>query len=154
MIRPRRPRSRDALAMAALLAASTIATGCQQALACDVTVFSVGSALLAPGDALPPNAELILKPDDFDTSQATLVPTDLGTEVQLQLQPAAADRFRQFTAANLGESIAISLNGSVVTAPMIQGEIPDGALSLTLEPGSPAKDAFARCIDSRALPQP
>lgn len=140
--------------MAALVAASSIATGCQQALVCDVSVFSVGSALLGPGDGLPPNAELILKTDDFDTTRATLGTTDLGTEVQLQLHPAAADRFRQFTAANLGESIAISLNGSVVTAPMIQAEIPDGALSLRLESGSPANDAFARCITGRALPQP
>ena len=148
-----RPRLRQVLGMAALVAASSMATGCQQALVCDVSVFSVGSVLLAPGDGLPPNAERILDADDFDTTRATLGTTDLGTEVQLQLHPAAADRFRQFTAANLGESIAISLNGAVVTAPIIEGEIPDGALSVTLEPGSTANDAFARCITGRALPQ-
>ena len=125
----RRPTPHRALLLAALLAVASIGAGCHQALACDVSVFSVGTALLAPGDALPADAELLLNAGDFDTSLATIGPSELGTEVQLQLQPAATERFRQFTAAHVGESIAISLNGDVVATPMIQSEIPDGAMT-------------------------
>ena len=143
-----------ALALAALMALASLGAGCHQALACDVSVFAVGTAQLAPGDALPADAELILNAGDFDPSLATIGPTDAGTEVRLQLQPAATDRFRQFTAANVGESIAITLNGDVVSTPQIQSEIPDGALSVTLPPDQQvASDAFARCITRRALPQ-
>jgi hypothetical protein len=142
------------LLLAALMAVASIGAGCHQALACDVSVFSVGTALLAPGDALPPDAELLLDPGDFDPSLASIGPTDSGTEVRLQLQPAASERFRQFTAANVGQSIAVSLNGDVVSTPLIQSEIPDGALTLTLPPDQRvASDAFARCITRRALPE-
>jgi preprotein translocase subunit SecD len=136
------------------MAVTSIGAGCHQALACDVSVFSVGTARLAPGEALPSDAELLLNAGDFDTSLATIGPTDSGTEVRLQLKPAATERFRQFTAANIGGSIAISLNGDVVSTPQVQGEIPDGALTLTLPADQRvASDAFARCITRRALPQ-
>jgi preprotein translocase subunit SecD len=136
------------------MAVASIGAGCHQALACDVSVFSVGTAQLAPGDTLPSDAELLLNASDFDPSLATIGPTDSGTEVRLQLQPAATERFRQFTKANVGESIAISLNGDVVSTPQIQGEIPDGAMSLTLPPDRQvASDAFARCITRRTLPE-
>jgi preprotein translocase subunit SecD len=141
------------LLLAALMAVASIGAGCHQALACDVSVFSVGTAQLAPGEALPSDAELLLNAGDFDTSLATIGPTDSGIEVRLHLQPSATERFREFTAANIGESIAISLNGDVVSTPQIQAEIPDGALSLTLPPDQQvASDAFARCITRRALP--
>ncbi len=96
-----------------------------------MAVFSIGTDPIGPGDAIPADAELILNAGDFDASHATIGPTDQGTEVRLQLQPDAAQRFRDFTSRNLGGFIAISLNGSVVSVPVIQGEIPDGLISLT-----------------------
>jgi preprotein translocase subunit SecD len=142
------------LLLVSLLAVASLGGGCHQALACDVSVFAVGTVQLAPGETLPSDAELLVNAGDFDASLATIGPTDSGTEVRLQLQPGAAERFRQFTAANIGESIAITLNGDVVSTPLIQSEIPDGALSITLPPDQQvASDAFARCITRRALPE-
>jgi hypothetical protein len=146
---------RVALSLVALLAVASIATGCQQTLTCDVSVFGLGTDPIGPGDVIPADAELILNAGDFDPGQATIGPIDLGTEVQLHLDPGAAQRFREFTAANLGGFIAVTLNGSVVSVPMIQSEIPDGALSITMPPTSTEEiDAFARCIQRRALPEP
>ena len=140
--------------MAALLSIGSILTGCQRALVCDISVFAIETTDIAPGGALPPDAELILNTGDFDASQATIGPTDQGVEVRLQLQPQAVQRFRDYTAANLGGSMAVTLNGSVVSVPMIQSEISDGAISLSLAAGDAESDAFASCIQRRALPEP
>jgi hypothetical protein len=147
--------SRLALGLATLLAVASIATGCQQALVCDVSLFAVRTGQIAPGDALPPDSKLILDAGDFDPTQATIGRTDQGTEVELDVQPGAAERLRTFTAENTGSFMAITLNGSVVSVALIQGEITGGGLALTLPPTAQEEiDAFSTCIPRRALPEP
>ena len=146
--------ARVGLALAAILSIGSVLTGCQRALVCDISVFAVTTTDIAPSGALPPDAEMILDSGDFDASQATIGPTDQGVEVRLQLQPEPAERFRAYTADNLGGSMAVTLNDSVVSTPMIQSEIPDGAISLSLAAGDAESDAFASCIQRRALPEP
>jgi hypothetical protein len=141
--------------LAALIAILSTTVGCQQTLVCDVSIFSLGETQLEAGDALPPDAQLLANAGEFDVTQATIGPTDLGTQVNLQLKPEAAERFQQFTVANPGTTLAVTLNGTVVSTPIIQGEIAGGALSITLPPTSKQEiDAFSRCIGRRALPEP
>ena len=139
----------------ALLAMLSTTAGCQQALVCDVSIFSLGEDPISAGDPLPARARLLANAGEFDATQASIGPTDLGTEVTLQLEPDAAERFQQFTRANPGTHTAVTLNGVVVSTPIIQGEISDGALSITLPPTAKDEvDTFGKCIGRRALPEP
>jgi preprotein translocase subunit SecD len=147
--------SRVGIGLAAVVVMAAVGAGCQQTLVCDVSVLSVRTGQIAPGDALPPGSELIVTAGDFDSRQATIAPVASGAEVQLHLVPGVVQRFREYTSANVGGFMAITLNGSLVAVPQIQGEIPDGAISITLpDTEQEAIDAFATCIRGRALPEP
>ena len=43
-----------------------------------------------------------------------------------QAQPKAAEKFREWTKANSGGYLAIVLDGVVISAPVVKGEIPNG----------------------------
>ncbi len=51
--------------------------------------------------------------------------------VWILLDPLATERFRQVTSDNIGKSLAIVLNGEVISAPMIQSSIPNGEIYIT-----------------------
>jgi hypothetical protein len=143
------------VALTALVAILSTTAGCQQALVCDVSIFSIGEDPIIAGDPLPAGALLLVNAGEFDSTQASIGPTELGTEVKLQLKPDAAERFRQFTAANLGTYLAVTLNGVVMTVPVLQGEVAGGALSLTFSPTDrDGIDAFTNCIGGRTLGEP
>jgi preprotein translocase subunit SecD len=144
-----------AVALTALMAIVLTTAGCQQALVCDVSIFSLGEDPIAAGDALPAGAQLLANAGEFDAAQASIGPTELGTEIKLQLKPDAAERLRQFTGANLGTYLAVTLNGVVMAVPVIQDEVGGGALSITLpSTDRDGIDAFGKCIGRRALPEP
>jgi hypothetical protein len=144
-----------AVDLTALVVVLSMTAGCQQALVCDVSIFSLGETPIVAGDALPADAQLLVNAGEFDVTQATIGPTELGTQVNLQLKPEAAERFRQFTGANPGMYLAVTLNGAVVSTPVIQGEISGGGLSIDLPPTAKEEiDAFSKCIGRRALPEP
>lgn len=79
-----------------------------------------------------------------------------GYEIDFELKPAAADKFEQWTQQNIGNYLAIVLNGEIKSAPVIKGAIRDRGsiegsftqeqaedLALTLRSGAlPAKIVY------------
>jgi protein-export membrane protein SecD len=64
-----------------------------------------------------------------DIARATPEPDQFGSPaVRVVFSPEAGERFRRFTAAHVGDRLAIVLDGEVVSAPSIQGEIGREAL--------------------------
>ena len=64
-----------------------------------------------------------------DIARATPEPDQFGSPaVRVVFSPEAGERFRRFTAAHVGDRLAIVLDGEVVSAPSIQGEIAREAL--------------------------
>jgi preprotein translocase subunit SecD len=54
----------------------------------------------------------------------------LGRVLDLALEPAAARILADYTSANVGSYLAITLDGRVVAAPLIQSSIPDGRIRI------------------------
>ncbi|MBV9488668.1 MAG: protein translocase subunit SecD [Verrucomicrobia bacterium] len=67
--------------------------------------------------------------DQITRAQATF--EQRGYEVALKFTPQGADIFRQVTRDNLNQQLAIVLDGEVVSAPVIQSEIPNGQAVIT-----------------------
>ncbi|MBW0001140.1 MAG: protein translocase subunit SecD [Verrucomicrobia bacterium] len=67
--------------------------------------------------------------DQITRAQATF--EQRGYEVALKFTPAGADTFRQVTRDNINQELAIVLDGEVVSAPVIQSEIPNGQAVIT-----------------------
>jgi len=64
--------------------------------------------------------------------------------VRVVFTPDAGDRLRRFTAAHVGERLAIVLDGEVVSAPLIQGEVAEEALISGEFSAEEAKDLVLR----------
>jgi hypothetical protein len=95
-------------------------------------------------------------PDGFDPS-ATLLgsdPTTGGRIVEIGLDRLAAERFAAFTRANVGRSIAIVVDGRVVTAPIINQEISDGRVQISdaADPDPAQQASLVGYIRSGPLP--
>jgi SecD/SecF fusion protein len=67
--------------------------------------------------------------DQVTRAQATF--EQRGYEVALKFTPKGADIFRQVTRDNINQQLAIVLDGEVVSAPVIQSEIPNGQAVIT-----------------------
>lgn len=100
-------------------------------------VGRVSIARVPPGAPPPPDgaeADLadFVGPADFDpeTSEPAVDPGTGSTTLIMGLRPEAARRFQAFSAANVGRSMAILIDGRVLTAPTIQAEIPDGRIQV------------------------
>ena len=115
-----------------------------------VTVHSTNEAAMASlGGKLPPNLEIlkyierrtngdtvqgwfvvektpIITRIDIQSARAMQSMQGRGYNVALKLNPKAAEKFREWTKANSGNCLAIVLDGVVISAPVIRGEIPDG----------------------------
>ena len=120
-------------------------------LPCDLMIVALpADSALQPGDPLPANPQVIAGPTDFDALGSSIKQTLPGGEVSLdlQLRGAAIERVARHTEDHLGEPMALIINGEIVSVPIIQSPIPDGALSV-----SPATDdaqafteRFAGCV--------
>ena len=77
-------------------------------------------------------------------------------EVQFSLVRKAANIFSRITAANIKRQLAIVLDGSVVSAPVIQDRIPSGHGSITMGSASANDEArdLAIILRAGALPAP
>jgi SecD/SecF fusion protein len=53
-------------------------------------------------------------------------------EVSMQMNPEGAQKWKLMTGENVGKQIAIVLDGAVVSAPNVMGEIPGGRSSITM----------------------
>jgi preprotein translocase subunit SecD len=74
-----------------------------------------------------------------------------GWETEFVLTQDAAKRFEKFTAANIGNRLAIVLDGSVLTAPVIHGKIGDNGVIEGLSGHDEAAD-LALNLRSGSLP--
>jgi preprotein translocase subunit SecD len=100
--------------------------------------------------------EPIIRGVDLRTAQAMADMTGRNYEIQFSLKQGGAEKFGAWTGANVGERLAIVLNGKVMSAPTIQSQITDTGqitgkfsqrsaedLALTLRSGSlPARVVY------------
>lgn len=90
---------------------------------------------------------------------ATVSTNQSGARViDFQLTPTAADVFGSYTAAHIGSYFAITLDNVVVTAPVINSEIPGGSVEIS-QAGTGGWDLaqaneFATIIRLKPLPAP
>jgi hypothetical protein len=124
----------------------------------DLDVEVVADLLLLPGRvwlaAVPPDVEppagggradarwpIILDGRAIDPA-ATMVeanPVDGQPTIEIALLPDAAEIFAAWTTEHIGESIAVVLDGTVLTAPMVVEPILDGRIAI--QRGPPGFDA-------------
>jgi preprotein translocase subunit SecD len=145
---------RRRLSSAIVGVAMILLVGCESItlpLPCDLMIVALpADSTLQPGDALPADPQVIAGPGDFDVLRSSIKQALPGGDVSLdlQLRGAAIDRVARHTEDHIGEPMALIINGEIVSVPIIQSPIPDGALSV-----SPATDdaqafteRFAGCV--------
>src|SRR4029079_2032082 len=67
--------------------------------------------------------EALITGRDLKNARAGIDPQSNAPDVQFSLNPAGADKFKRDSGANIGRRLAIVLDGSVASAPAIQGQI-------------------------------
>jgi SecD/SecF fusion protein len=90
------------------------------------------------GAALLTGEEIIDARQDFD-------PVTGGVEVILKMNGPGAEVWKKMTGDNVGKAVVISLDNTVYSAPMVQGEISGGSTSITM--GSQNNDAIVEAKD-------
>ncbi|HXX60500.1 MAG TPA: protein translocase subunit SecD [Candidatus Sulfotelmatobacter sp.] len=85
------------------------------------------------GEAIDPTLPVLFSGDQIDPSGVApgIDPTTNQRVVQFKLKSAAATTFATYTANNVGHYFAIVLDGTVVSAPVIQSAIPNGSGQIT-----------------------
>ncbi|MFT6820065.1 MAG: preprotein translocase subunit SecD [Myxococcota bacterium] len=102
----------------------------------------------------PGNHMLVSDPSELgpDTvSSARQEFTDYGPVVMVTLTPDGADAFAALTAAQVGEKIAIILDGEVVSAPIVNEEIRGGSIQIAVSDWDDALP-LAAAVNTPALP--
>jgi preprotein translocase subunit SecD len=116
---------------------------------CDLTIVALpADSTVEPGDPLPVAPLVLAGPNDFDRTTIAIVTDDLGNPaVNMALQGDAIARVAAHTAGHTGEFMAVAINGTVVSVPIIQGPLLDGTLQIT---GAGANDdlgqRFEGCV--------
>ncbi len=105
------------------------------------------------GKPLPSQEAVLFRGDQIADARATTNASG-GPQLTIQLASNGARLFATYSSAHIGEFFAIVLDGRVVAAPVIQMEITDGTLAMTLVPDSPPMpiDALAAVLASGPLP--
>jgi len=67
--------------------------------------------------------EAVITGRDLKNARAGIDPQTNAPDVQFSLNPQGAEKFKRATGANIGRRLAIVLDGSVASAPAIQGQI-------------------------------
>jgi hypothetical protein len=83
---------------------------------------------------------VVLTRDDVASARVAAVADPEGkpqTVAIVQLTPAAGERFRKFTQETVFRRLGVMIDGNVVMAAGIQGEISGGAISVSLDPELP-----------------
>jgi len=95
--------------------------------------------------------EAVVTGRDLKNARAGIDPQTNQPDVEFSLNPTGADRFKRATGANIGRRLAIVLDGSVASAPTIEGQIgADGVIHgrFTTEEA----DELAKVLRAGALP--
>ncbi len=106
-------------------------------------VVPLGGDSVEAGATLPPDRFPVLFSGD-QVADATLGSNQTGQRtIDLTLSPGGASLFADYTRQHVGEFFAIVLDGTVITAPLISGEIPDGRVQISGagEGGWPVEEA-------------
>lgn len=77
-----------------------------------------------------------------------------GPQVGLQFDTEGAKLFAELTARNVGQPIAIFLDGEIISAPTVQGQIPDGRAVITGDFTLDEVKDLVRRLNEGALPVP
>jgi hypothetical protein len=91
----------------------------------------LGDTPLEKGDVVDPAKFPELFGSEGVASATVSTSQNGGRVVVFELTPAAAAQFGTYTAANIGSYFAIALDGLVVSAPMINSEIPGGSVEIS-----------------------
>jgi len=95
--------------------------------------------------------EAIITGRDLKNARAGVDPQTNSPDVQFTLNPQGADKFKRATGANIGRRLAIVLDGSVASAPTIQGQISsEGVIHGRFT--APEADELAKVLRAGALP--
>ncbi|HEY2915779.1 MAG TPA: hypothetical protein VGI98_01060 [Candidatus Limnocylindrales bacterium] len=99
--------------------------------------YGPGGATAVPGQPLPkPEPPLFGGPVRVVVERAT-DPASGALSTSLNLTATDAPRFAAYTAANVGQQLAILVDGDVALVPIIQSAITDGHLTVTSPTGTP-----------------
>jgi len=85
------------------------------------------------GDPIDPTLPVLFSGDQIDPSGVApgIDPTTNQRVVEFKLKSDAAQKFATYTENNIGHYFAIVLDGTVVSAPVIQSAIPNGSGQIT-----------------------
>ncbi len=105
------------------------------------------------GKPLPSLEAALFGGDQIADVRATADATG-GPMLSIQLASDGARLFAAYSSAHVGEFFALLLDGRVITAPLVQAAIPDGAFNVTLLADSLPMpvDALAAILASGPLP--
>ncbi len=124
----------------------------------EVAFVPLGSTQVTEGDALDLAAFPPLLTGDAIASASVGSDQNGRPAIDFVLTAAGARAFGAYTAANIGDYLAITLDGFVVSAPVIQNEIRDGQVQITggglAGFGPDEAAAFVAILKSDPLPFP
>src|SRR5205809_7331108 len=83
------------------------------------------------GETLYVEKRVLLSQKDLQSASLVKDPVIASQMIQLQFSPSGAKRFATATRENLHKRLAIIINGRVLSAPVIQGEITGGSATIT-----------------------
>jgi len=133
------------------LVATLLPLGCSLPVApCDIAIAATDDPDI---QQLPADALILATAADVDPAGWAVTEDGNGAPaVDLRLKPEAAARFAEHTAANVGGYLAIAVNDVVVSAPMINGPIEGGAMTITGSLDTDVVEAFGPCLPIEIRP--
>jgi preprotein translocase subunit SecD len=148
------PASADPAAVSAVLSATGQVAFVPLPPAEYSTVSGQGPLEAAAGKALPALEAPLFGGDQIADARATANAAG-GPELSITLTSEGARLFAAYSTAHVGEFFALLLDGRVITAPLIQAAITDGAFNVTLPADALPMpvDALAAILASGQLPE-
>jgi hypothetical protein len=139
-------------AIAAVVLPAVLSGACTvPALGCSLEIADAPTAVV--GGPLPPEAEIIVGPDGVDPTGGSVPANELGPTVLIKLRPAGAEALAVYTAANVGEFMAIAVDGQVVALPVITSAIEGGEMLLSAQIGDDTfVERFRGCVPTEVMP--
>jgi len=95
--------------------------------------------------------EAVITGRDLKNARAGIDPQTNAPDVQFWLNPQGAEKFKRETGRNIGRQLAIILDGSVSSAPTIQGQIADQG-NITGRFTTQETDELSKVLRAGALP--
>jgi hypothetical protein len=119
-----------------------------------VAFVPLGSGGQEPGQTIDP-ADTSLFGGDAVTSASVLTDPSGGPVLALVLSPNATEVSAAWSTAHIGSQFAITLDGRIELAPIMQSPVTDGHLDVTADSSGPeAIDRLAAVLRSGPLPVP